>query len=308
MTTHYDRLVQLRDKRDRLRVGAVSADEVVDLTAAHPTTAATVAQILSSVSEPQLLSHIGDLARVAEQSSLRWSYQDLMAGEVAGWRLDSPVHAPEVWGAGVTYGISSSARQQESDADSDFYQRVYTADRPEIFLKTSQMLRVRSTGESIGLRVDSSSTVPEPELALVLGRNGAIAGYTIANDVTARDIEAENPLYLPQAKIFNGCCALGPSMLIAGGNEDPDTWSITLDIVRDGALVFTGQTSIKEMARSLETLVEYLRRSNEVMPGTVLMTGTGVVPDETFTLEPGDRVAISISELGTLTNMVARPT
>lgn len=308
MAHHYDRLVQVRDARGRLHVGAVSGDVVVDLTTAHPSEAASVVQILVSVTERELLSRVEQLAEEAEQAGPRWSYGELMDGEDPEWRLDAPIHAPEIWGAGVTYRASRSARQQESEVDSDFYRRVYDSDRPEIFLKTSQMLRVTAPGEPIGLRSDSSSTIPEPELALVLGYCGEIAGYTIADDVTARDIEAQNPLYLPQAKIFNGCCAIGPSVLIAGGDEDPHTWSITLDIARGDELVFTGSTSVKEMTRSLDSLVQFLSRSNKVMPGTVLMTGTGVVPAEDFALQPGDRVSISIPELGTLTNVVATPT
>jgi len=294
------RLVQVRHEHDGRRVGAVLADDVFDLTAIAGV--ASVSTLIAEVPEDQLAVFVADQLRAGRPAGPRWSYSDLACDVTPGWVLDVPVDAPEIWGAGVTYRRSRSARQEESSGEGGLYGRVYDAVRPELFLKTSQMLRVSAPGQTIGIRGDSSSTVPEPELALVVGRSGQVAGYTIANDVTARDIEAENPLYLPQAKIFSGCCALGPSVLVAGQGEDPLAWEITLSVERAGEPVFSDAIPVAEMARSLQSLVAFLARDNHILPGTVLMTGTGLVPRAGFGLHPGDRVSISITGLGTLEN------
>jgi len=219
------------------------------------------------------------------------------------YELLMPVEPPEVWCAGVTYERSRDARIEESRID--VYSLVYGAERPELFLKDAACRRTVGPGRPIGVRSDSSWDVPEPEIALVLGDDGAIEGYTIGNDVSSRAIEGENPLYLPQAKLFAGACAIGPAVVPANG--DAPEFEIRMRILgRDGSELFTGETSTARMQRSFEELVSWLRRDNPVPPGSVLLTGTGLVPPDDFTLEPGQRVEIHVPEIGMLVNPVGR--
>jgi 2-dehydro-3-deoxy-D-arabinonate dehydratase len=224
------------------------------------------------------------------------------AGEMA---LESPVAAPEVWAAGVTYRRSREAREAETAASTkDIYSRVYEAERPELFLKDAGGRRTVPSGGTIRVRTDSAWSVPEPELALVLDATGRIVGYTAANDVSARDIEGANPLYLPQAKVYFGSFALGPAVLMADGEAMP-SFAIGLRVIGpDGRTAFEGTTNTSSMARSFDDLVRALLRDNVIGDGTVLSTGTGVVPPETFTLAAGQRVEIRIGGIGTLWNMV----
>jgi 2-dehydro-3-deoxy-D-arabinonate dehydratase len=220
------------------------------------------------------------------------------------WRLLAPVPAPEVWCAGVTYERSRDARVEESRVE-DVYSLVYDAPRPELFLKDAACRRTVGPGEPIGIRSDSSWNVPEPELALVLGERGKLVGVTIGNDVSSREIEGENPLYLPQAKVYAGACALGPALLV------PDDWEQPFELelrIRDGAgaTLFEGSTSTARMKRTFEELVSYLLLDNPVPPGSVLLTGTGLVPPDDFTLEPAHVVEIRVPGLGTLVNPVDR--
>jgi 2-dehydro-3-deoxy-D-arabinonate dehydratase len=222
--------------------------------------------------------------------------------ELDAFELAIPVEPPEVWGAGVTYERSLDARVQES-AVKELYTLVYDAERPELFLKDAGCRRTVGPGEPIGVRGDSSWDVPEPEIAVVLGERGALAGLTIGNDVSSRDIEGTNPLYLPQAKIFAGACALGPAVLV------PDDWEAPLEIrmrIADaaGSELFTGETSTAKMRRSFVELAEWLVRDNPVPAGSVMLTGTGLVPPDDFTLEPGHVVEIHVPGIGTLTNPV----
>ena len=219
--------------------------------------------------------------------------------------LLAPVMNQEVWAAGVTYFRSRSARIEESkDAGGgNFYDRVYTATRPELFFKATGR-RVVVPGAAVRIRSDAKWSVPEPELTLVLNPSGSIIGYTIGNDMSSRDIEGENPLYLPQAKVYDGSCALGPCILVAEGPL-PKTTAITLEIERNGKPNFTGNTTLAELKRTPEELSEYLFRDNTFPDGVLLMTGTGIVPDDTFTLVSGDRIRITIEEIGTLENHVA---
>jgi 2-dehydro-3-deoxy-D-arabinonate dehydratase len=222
--------------------------------------------------------------------------------ELDGFELAIPVEPPEVWGAGVTYERSLDARVAESEAK-DLYLLVYDAERPELFLKDAGCRRTVGPGEPLGVRSDSAWNVPEPEIAIVLGEGGRPAGLTIANDVSSRDIEGVNPLYLPQAKIFAGACALGPAVLV------PDDWEAPLDIrirISDaaGAELFAGETSTARMRRTFPELIEWLLRANPVPPGSVLLTGTGIVPPDDFNLEPGHVVEIHVPGIGTLTNPV----
>jgi 2-dehydro-3-deoxy-D-arabinonate dehydratase len=222
--------------------------------------------------------------------------------ELEGFELAIPVEPPELWGAGVTYERSRDARVAESEAK-DLYLLVYDAERPELFLKDAGCRRTVGPGEPLGVRSDSRWNVPEPEIAIVLGEGGTPAGLTIGNDVSSRDIEGTNPLYLPQAKIFAGACALGPAVLV------PDDWEAPLEIrIRifdaGGVELFAGETSTARMRRTFPELIEWLLRANPVPPGSVLLTGTGVVPPDDFNLEPGHVVEIHVPGIGTLTNPV----
>jgi 2-dehydro-3-deoxy-D-arabinonate dehydratase len=218
-------------------------------------------------------------------------------------RLLPPVDGrTEVWASGVTYQRSNEARQEES-AVADVYARVYAAARPELFFK-SVAWRVVGHGEPIGVRADSDIDVPEPELALVVNGGGAIVGYTVCDDVSSRSIEGENPLYLPQAKVYAGACAVGPGIRPAWEIEDPYDLAIAAEVRRGGAVVWSGETSTKLLHRRFDELVEYLGRQLALPAGALLSTGTGLVPELDFTLAPGDTVSISIDGIGTLTNPV----
>jgi 2-dehydro-3-deoxy-D-arabinonate dehydratase len=212
----------------------------------------------------------------------------------------APIDDQEVWAAGVTYLRSRDARMEESET-ADIYDRVYLADRPELFFKSAGW-RVRGPGETVGIRADSTWDVPEPELAVVVSAGLEVAGYTIGNDVSSRSIEGENPLYLPQAKLYHESCALGPALVPAGLVDPP--FPIDLRIERDGAVAVSGSTSSDQLHRTVEDLVKWLGRALPFPSGVVLLTGTGVVPGEEFTLRAGDRVRIGIEGLGVLENVV----
>ena len=220
----------------------------------------------------------------------------------AGMERLAPVESQEIWAAGVTYRRSRDARIEESIEPSP-YDRVYAAERPELFQK-SPGWRAVGDGAPIGVRADSDWNVPEPELALVLDASMAIAGYTIGNDVSSRTIEGENTLYLPQAKTYDRSCAIGPAIVPASAITPP--LGISMEIVRDGKTVYGERTSTEAMARSFDDLTSHLGRALSFPVGVVLLTGTGIVPDPPFTLLPGDEVRVSIDGLGTLSNPVVR--
>ncbi len=210
----------------------------------------------------------------------------------------------EVWAAGVTYKQSEQARMEESGTP-DVYAKVYTAKRPELFFKATPR-RVAGPGAPIVVRTDSTWDVPEPELVLVVNAHAEIIGYTIGNDVSSRSIEGENPLYLPQAKVYAGCCGLGPGITPAWEVPDPYNLSIHLAIERNGQVYWEGETSTRELKRRFDELVTYLFLENDFPDGVFLCTGTALVPERQFTLEPGDVVQIDIDQLGTLRNPVVR--
>jgi 2-dehydro-3-deoxy-D-arabinonate dehydratase len=216
-----------------------------------------------------------------------------------------PIENQEVWASGVTYYRSRTARMEESkDAGGgNFYDRVYSAERPELFFKATGR-RVVGHGAKVRIRSDAKWSVPEPELTLVLSSSGKIIGYTIGNDMSSRDIEGENPLYLPQAKVYNGSCAIGPCILLRSDPLPKDV-RIELRILRCGETAFTGKTALTELKREPQHLVEYLYRDNSFPCGSFLMTGTGIVPPDSFTLHSGDQIHISIEHIGTLSNSVA---
>jgi 2-dehydro-3-deoxy-D-arabinonate dehydratase len=212
-----------------------------------------------------------------------------------------PLEPPEVWCAGVTYERSRDARVEES-AVQDVYTLVYDAERPELFLKDAGCRRTVGPGAPVAVRSDSAWNVPEPELGIVVGARGEITGVTIGNDVSSREIEGANPLYLPQAKVYAGACALGPAVVAPAPDRE---WEIELRILgADGAERFAGTTTTGRMKRSFEELVGFLLRDNPVPPGSVLLTGTGLVPPDDFTLEPGHVVEIHVPGIGTLVNPV----
>lgn len=214
-----------------------------------------------------------------------------------------PVDHQEVWAAGVTYLRSKTARMQESEHAASAYDLVYQAKRPEIFFK-SMPHKVCGHGDPVCIRDDSKWNVPEPEVALWINRNNDIVGYTIGNDMSSRDIEGENTLYLPQAKVYNNSCALGPWLTLGLTPEEAADLEVRLSISRDGKQVFSGSSSTSQMKRSFDELRDYLCKCQTFTDGAVLLTGTGVVPDESFSLEENDRIDISVKHLGTLSNIV----
>lgn len=224
--------------------------------------------------------------------------------EFQGAELLAPIGTQEVWAAGVTYYRSRGARMEESrDAGGgSFYDRVYTAERPELFFKATAS-RTVGTGGKVRIRQDAHWSVPEPELTLVVNPLGKIIGYTIGNDMSSRDIEGENPLYLPQAKVYDGSCALGPGILVSS-EPLPPTTEIAIEIRRNEQVAFSGSTNLSEMKRDPQQLVEYLFRDNTFPNGCYLMTGTGIVPPTDFTLAHGDTIRITIEPIGILENEV----
>jgi 2-dehydro-3-deoxy-D-arabinonate dehydratase len=267
------------------RAGMLEGDQVISLADGH-----------GCLSE---LLHSNDLER--RINSNREVARESFA--IRSVRVLAPLDDQEVWGAGVTYERSKIAREHESDQAAALYDRVYTADRPELFFKATPN-RVVGTREPIRVRRDSNWCVPEPELALVLSPSLRLLGFTIGNDVSARDIEGENPLYLPQAKVYDSCCALGPAVTLAAAMPARDEIRIRMELERDGIMIHAGQTSIARMARRFEDLIDWLGRDNSFPSGVILLTGTGIVPPDDFKLQPGDVVRITIDGIGTLENPV----
>ncbi|MCY4578029.1 MAG: fumarylacetoacetate hydrolase family protein [Chloroflexi bacterium] len=228
------------------------------------------------------------------------SLAEIMSGE-SDAVLDMPFEPPEVWAAGVTYKTSEMERRRESEAP-DVYSMVYSAERPEVFFKATPE-RCVGPNDSVGIREDSNWNVPEPELAFVL-YGGEIIGYTIGNDMSSRQIEGENPLYLPQAKVFNRCCAIGPCFVTAESFDDPHGLAVSCTITRDGEEVFSGSTNTSEMARTCQELADWLQRHNDVPNMTTVLTGTPIVPPPDLSLQEGDSVTITIEGIGTLVNDV----
>ena len=258
----------------------------------------------------EITAHLLDIENLAQLLTLDKSsllsmvsqaLENSATAEVA--RLLPPVDAlTEVWAAGVTYKRSRAAREEESDQP-DVYSRVYDAARPELFFK-SVAWRVVGTGEPIGVRSDSAINAPEPEIALVCSAHGEIVGVTICNDVSSRSIEGENPLYLPQAKVYSGSCALGPGFVPIDQISDIYNLDISVEVKRDGEIIWDGVTSTREMHRKFEELVDYLFLHMNFPEGVILSTGTGLVPSMEFNLSTGDEVTVGIANIGTLVNEV----
>jgi 2-dehydro-3-deoxy-D-arabinonate dehydratase len=249
--------------------------------------------LTSLLDSPDLMARLQALARA--------SARRLPLSEVT---LLTPVEQQEVWAAGVTYLRSKAARMEESDFSATAYDRVYDAPRPEIFFKALGEKTV-ATGGEVGIRADAKWNVPDPELALVFNTRRELVGYTIGNDMSSRDIEGENLLYLPQAKTYRASCALGPFITVGASEAEAREWTIGVKIERGGAEVFAGETGVGKIKRGFEELAGWLHRSQEFPRGAVLLTGTGVVPANEFTLAVGDVVRIRISGIGELVNRVA---
>lgn len=282
------KICRFQQDQNPVRIGWLENDRtVVDLTSAG-------------------IAHLADLLDATNptarlQKAIHSKLPRLPLAEVT---LRAPVEQQEVWAAGVTYLRSKAARMEESEFSATAYDRVYAADRPEIFFKALGA-KVAGPGEAVGIRQDARWSVPEPELALVLNARGQLVGCTIGNDMSSRDIEGENLLYLPQAKIYDRSCALGPWITIGATEAEIRGWAITLAIARGGQRVFAGETSVGQIKRSFAELAGYLCRSQTFPHGAVLLTGTGVVPPDSFTLQAGDLVEIGIAGIGTLRNPVA---
>jgi 2-dehydro-3-deoxy-D-arabinonate dehydratase len=247
-----------------------------------------------------LLENGGLMQKLAELAT-----QNLPSHSLAEVNLLTPVEHQEVWAAGVTYLRSKKVRMEESDFRANAYDRVYDAVRPEIFFKSPPQ-KVVSPGDAVGIRKDSNWNVPEPELALVINLRGRVVGYTIGNDMSSRDIEGENLLYLPQAKTYHRSCAVGPWINVGVDETEARSWTITLQIQRDGTEVFAGETSVGRIKRSFGELAEFLFRCQAFPHGAVLLTGTGIVPPDNFTLQQDDSARINISGIGTLENPVVQ--
>lgn len=222
--------------------------------------------------------------------------------------LLTPIVAPEIWAAGVTYVESRRARNHETsdkkvEGSQTVYDKVYDAVRPEIFLK-STAARTVGPNKYVNIRSDSNWQIPEPEVGVVINKSGTILGYTIGNDMSSRDIEGENPLYLPQAKIWKNSCSIGPAIVLADSVEDPYDFDIKLNIYRDGEKVVSETASTKQLKRKYDELISFLTRDNLIFDGTVLLTGTCAVPPDEFTLKDEDRIEIEVSKIGTLVNHV----
>ncbi|MEM4970776.1 MAG: fumarylacetoacetate hydrolase family protein [Sulfolobales archaeon] len=249
----------------------------------------------------------GRLGRLGEKAEL--DLGGVLRSRDPEYKVAKPIDPPEVWGAGITYQAaraSYTGGEIASIRGRSVYELVYESDRPELFLKDAGGRRCVAHQDPIVVRSDSRWTLPEPELAVILGSGGKILGYTIANDVTARDIEAENPLYLPQAKTYDGCCSFGPYIVTPDEIKDPYSLKIEMRILRRGKTIFEGKASTSMMRKKIDHILRYLLRDNTIPPGTLLMTGTAIVPGKDISLEEGDEVEISIEGIGTLLNPVIR--
>lgn len=274
------------DASDSVRVGRIDGDQLIPLelgSSFH-----TLAELLATQNPIATIRSLTEREPTLIDGSIRWL---------------PPIDGQEVWAAGVTYKRSQTARMEESEAAASCYDRVYNADRPELFFKATPH-RVSGHLQPLRIRTDATWNVPEPEVTLVLSPDLRIVGLTVGNDMSSRDIEGENPLYLPQAKCYDQCAGLGPSITLFDTLPPMDEIGIDLKIDRDGQIVFDQQTSAGQMARSFQDLVGWLGRDNSFPEGAFLMTGTGIVPTTEFTLLPGDIVNITIDGVGTLSNPI----
>jgi 2-dehydro-3-deoxy-D-arabinonate dehydratase len=291
------RLFQVREAGGAVRLGVLRDGRALVLQSAHDGVATTLDLLEACEERGTSASQWAAAAeRAGRFASLAWD--DVAQGR--GARLALPVDPPEVWGAGVTYRRSAEFREEGTG----IYDRVYSAERPELFFKATAS-RCAAHGEPVGRRKDSSFTAAEPEIGIVLGRSGAILGFTLANDVSAWDIERDNPLYLPQSKVYQGCFAFGPTIVTPDEIADPYAIELRCRVLRGGRDVFSGEATTGQLKRRFEELVGWLGRSNEIPTGTVLSTGTGIIQPLGSGLEEGDVVVLSSPQLGELRNPVA---
>lgn len=283
------RLGRFLDSLGKVQVGLIEGNEVHGL-ASRETEKLTLASILEQSNPSEFVKKLPKIAPAFQVDQVKWL---------------SPVDQQEVWAAGVTYIRSKSARMEESEAAASCYDRVYVSPRPELFMKATPHRTVGHGGQ-LRIRKDATWNVPEPELTLVMNSKMKLVGFTIGNDMSSRDIEGENPLYLPQAKVYDQCCGLGPWITLIEAVENPLDMRVGLTIERGGATVFSGETNVNQMARKYDELIGWLGRDNSFPNGVFLMTGTGVVPDSNFTLNAGDIVSIEIAGLGKLVNSIVQ--
>ena len=282
------KLAKYRTASGEIGVGSVSGDHITPLALSDDY--ASLSDILEAEAPGQVAAAILE------------SQADVALADVT---LLPPIDAQEVWAAGVTYTRSKTARMEESEAAASCYDRVYASPRPELFMKATPH-RVSGHGQPLRIREDAEWNVPEPELTLVMNKQMRLVGFTVGNDMSSRDIEGDNPLYLPQAKVYDQCAGIGPWITLASAMPTRAEIGIALSIRRNSQVVFEGTTGIDQMARTFEELIGWLSRDNSFPNGAMLMTGTGIVPDSDFTLQPGDLVDITIDGIGTLSNPVVQ--
>lgn len=280
------KVAKFLDPADTIRVGLVRENELFPLVMTDQLR--TLADLIAASSPIAATNSLQTESAITIDDSIRWL---------------PPIDSQEVWAAGVTYKRSQTARMEESEAAASCYDRVYNADRPELFFKATPH-RVAGHGQPLRIRADATWNVPEPEITLVINPAMKIVGLTVGNDMSSRDIEGENPLYLPQAKCYDQCAGLGPWVTLLEQLPSAASLGVDLKIIRDGQTVFDQQTSGGEMARTFEDLVGWLAKDNSFPAGAFLMTGTGIVPTSDFTLLPGDVVNITIDGVGTLSNPI----
>jgi 2-dehydro-3-deoxy-D-arabinonate dehydratase len=283
------------------RIGILEGDKVLDITS--PELESTMALIKQSISESKTIDEIALTRKVFGV----YSYESLnILPDKSKPHLLIPIYPPEVWGCGVTYKRSAEMRDEDTTGARGIYDYVYSAPRPELFFKATTA-RCSGPNDYINIRSDSILTAAEPELAYILGKGKEIIGFTVCNDVSAWDIERENPLYLPQSKIYYGCCALGPVIsLLDSEIKDPYNLDIVCQIIRNSKVIFSGEISSSKIKRTFDELTDFLCRDNPILPGTVMTTGTGIMIPNEYALAPGDVVEIEIEGIGKLSNPVKK--
>lgn len=282
------------------RVGLLKDDTVIDITSSE--IKSTLDLIEQSAKKKVKIDEI-----VSTQKAVgEYSYESLnILPDKSKPYLMLPIHPPEVWGCGVTYKRSAEMRDEDTTGAKGIYDYVYFSERPELFFKATAS-RCSGPNDYISIRKDSMLTAAEPELAYILSADREIIGYTVCNDVSAWDIERENPLYLPQSKIFYGCCALGPVISLCSEIDNPYNLNITCNIIRNGDTIFSGKINSSQIKRTFDELAEFLYRDNPVLIGTTMTTGTGIMIPNDYALEPNDIVEIDIENIGTLSNPVKK--
>jgi len=281
------RICRYLTEDNQVCIGLAKGDDaLIDLS---PSGIESITALLESGDVAKRLADLGELTEIP----------------LADVTLLSPIEAQEIWAAGVTYLRSKDARMEESDFSATAYDRVYDATRPELFFK-SLPEKVVACGEPVGIRTDAQWSVPEPELVLMMNSSGNIAGYAVGNDMSSRDIEGENLLYLPQAKVYHRSCSIGPWVRVGATEAEAREWAIEIQIERGGETVFEGTVSVNQIKRSFGELRDFMFQSQVFPFGCALLTGTGIVPDDDFTLKEGDTVSIHISGIGCLNNPVVR--